>query len=205
LINHALGVKLLTISSVYLKWNVTKKLLRVTGTSKMTNLTQINFHFMQIIMAIRDDLIEALPSLRAFARSRVHSGADADDFVQETIAKILAHESKIELGTKILPYGITVLKRLIIDGYRSAKPIAPMDEIDDFPSDAETPEGRAGAKEILKLVQSLPEMCREVLPMLGIGHTYEEISEALGIERNTVGTRLLRCRKQLVTLMEGAK
>jgi RNA polymerase sigma-70 factor, ECF subfamily len=173
--------------------------------SQTSKLTPTYFHFKQNIMSIRDDLIEALPSLRAFARSRVFSGPDADDLVQETISKILAYETKIESGTKMLPYGITVLKRLIIDGYRSAKPIAPMDEFEDLPANTATPEDRADVNDILRLIQSLPEMCREVLPMLGIGHTYEEISETLGIEKSTVGTRLLRCRKQLINLMEAAE
>jgi RNA polymerase sigma-70 factor, ECF subfamily len=154
-------------------------------------------------MSIREDLIEALPRLRAFAISRANSKADADDLVQESVKKILLHEKKLESDTKILPYAITVIKRLIIDGHRRVNPVEPIDGTVDLLTSGATQEDRTEVNEVLRLINEMQEMCREVLPMLGIGLTYDEISETLGIEKSTVGTRLLRCRKQLISLMEG--
>lgn len=44
--------------------------------------------------AFKAELIELLPSLRAFARSLAHNSAQADDLVQDTLVKALAKDRK---------------------------------------------------------------------------------------------------------------
>ena len=51
-------------------------------------------------------------------------------------------------------------------------------------------------------LQQLTKKCREVLVLFGFGHTYEEISFSLNIEKGTVMSRLSRCRQQLIQVMD---
>ena len=46
---------------------------------------------MSNLAAFKADLIELLPSLRAFARSLAHNAALADDLVQDTLVKALVN------------------------------------------------------------------------------------------------------------------
>ena len=51
--------------------------------------------------AFKTELIELLPSLRAFARSLAHNPAQADDLVQDTLVKALANVDRFEPGTNL--------------------------------------------------------------------------------------------------------
>lgn len=167
-------------------------------------------------MDIENELIVALPRLRAFARSRAVSSSDADDLVQRACLKILDRQNDLH-GVEILPYTITVIRNLSIDDFRSQKKRrseTELSEIDNLSNDnsireksdlsMRATEGLAIINEITRYIHKLPEYCKEVLVMLGSGHSYDEIAKILGVERSTIGTRTLRCRKQLKVLMSGS-
>ncbi len=172
-------------------------------------------------MSVKKELIDAQPKLRAFARSRAASPTDADDLVSHANLRVLNKEEELEQrGVKILPYAITIIRNRVIDDHRAHKrhkTDAGFDENKGI-SDPDVnqmgwsaqgssytdAESLANINDIFRLIHQLPEFCREVLVMLGAEQTYEEISESLGIKRSTIGTRALRCRKQLKELMDGA-
>jgi RNA polymerase sigma-70 factor (ECF subfamily) len=57
-------------------------------------------------------------------------------------------------------------------------------------------------EEYRKILEKLPEDCRQMLILSAEGMKYKEISEQMGIPIGTVGTKLLRCRKKLKKLLE---
>ena len=152
-------------------------------------------------------MIEALPRWRAFALSRAANVDDADDFVSYAIVKIMERHraSPFEPDDNIEAFGITVIRNRMIDNARSRE-IQKTDNVDDIDDEggpsAGSPETSTYTQEVLRLIGQLCEVCREILMLCGEGYSYAEIAEDLGININTVGTRLLRCRQKLKGLME---
>ncbi len=58
----------------------------------------------------RDQIVECLPNLRAFARSIAIDAARADDLVQDTIVKALANVDKFQPGTNVVAWLFTILR-----------------------------------------------------------------------------------------------
>ena len=65
-------------------------------------------------------MIQALPQLRAFALSRLHNRADADDLVSRAVTKILERRSDVDQVANLKAYAITIVRNLIIDDLRTA-------------------------------------------------------------------------------------
>ena len=149
---------------------------------------------------IEKDIIAIIPELRVFARSRLHNQSDADDLVQKTLLRMLEKEHLFH-GGKLIAWGITIMKNIIIDEARSAagKSFTDIDEESISSYEDNSSEELEGVN---KALQQLTKKCREVLVLFGFGHSYDEISESLDIEKGTVMSRLSRCRQQLVQVME---
>jgi len=172
-------------------------------------------------LTVREDLKEALTKLMNYARSRTASPADAEDLVSRTIVKVLEREDELEQkGVNVEAYAITTMRNLSIDDHRARKRHKTDIGLDENKGTSDPnanqmgwsaqggsnpgAESLAAINEIYRLILQLPEYCRDVLVMLGLEQTYAEIAESLGIDSSTVGTRALRCRKQLKELMDGA-
>ncbi|HOO34207.1 MAG TPA: sigma-70 family RNA polymerase sigma factor [Thermotogota bacterium] len=73
-------------------------------------------------------------------------------------------------------------------------------ELSDSPLDLAIQEMKI--EEYRKILEKLPDDCRQMLLLSAEGMKYKEISEQMGIPIGTVGTKLLRCRKKLKKLLE---
>src|SRR5690606_4097056 len=73
------------------------------------------------LAAFKADLIELLPSLRAFARSLAHNPALADDLVQDTLVKALANVERFEPGTNLRAWLFTILRNHYYSQLRKSK------------------------------------------------------------------------------------
>ena len=58
----------------------------------------------------RDQLVEHLPAMRAFAISLTRNGAIADDMVQDTLVKAWTNIEKFEVGTNMRAWLVCSLK-----------------------------------------------------------------------------------------------
>ena len=160
---------------------------------------------------IEEQMIEALPRWRAFALSRVASVDDADDLVQRAIVRIIERHkaSPFEPDTNIEAFGITVIRNLMIDDARSRQ-TQKTDNVGDVEdvggASASNPETLTLVEELKinfkRLCLKLSKACQKILKLYAEGFKYAEMAEELGINTNTVGTRLLRCRNKLKDLME---
>ena len=86
---------------------------------------------MQPEPAIRDALLAAVPSLRAFAISLCGQVDRADDLVQDTLLRALSHIDRFERGTNLNAWLFTILRNLFHSEYRKRRrevedPDAPM-------------------------------------------------------------------------------
>ena len=60
--------------------------------------------------AFRQDLLGAIPSLRAFAMSLAQNADKADDLVQETLVKAWDKQSSFQPGTNLKAWVFTILR-----------------------------------------------------------------------------------------------
>ncbi len=75
---------------------------------------------MKLDRAIRDQVLGTVPSLRAFAISLCGNIDRADDLVQETLLRALAHIDSFEPGTNMPAWLFTILRNLFRSDIASA-------------------------------------------------------------------------------------
>lgn len=150
-------------------------------------------------------------SLLRRARRLVGHEADARDLVQETLERALRTFHAFRPGTAVWAWLRTIMNSVWIDGWRrrqAAAKICHLPSIDLAAYEPEPPPSDApDDEEILErlpaAIAQLPPIFREVLELrLQANRSYGEISERLGIPSRTVGTRILRARRQLRAILE---
>ena len=74
--------------------------------------------------SVRDALLAATPSLRAFAISLSGNVDRADDLVQETLLRAIASIDSFQVGTNMPAWLITILRNLFRSEYRKRRCVA---------------------------------------------------------------------------------
>ena len=69
----------------------------------------------------QDEMLTAIPRLRAFGISLCGDVDKADDLVQETLQRALANIDSYEPGTNMLAWLITILRNLFYANYRKSR------------------------------------------------------------------------------------
>jgi RNA polymerase sigma-70 factor (ECF subfamily) len=156
------------------------------------------------LAAFKADLIELLPSLRAFARSLAHNPAQADDLVQDTIVKALANVERFEPGTNLRAWLFTILRNHYYSQLRKSKR-----EVEDadgkFAARLATRPEQDGSVDLedfkVAFAQLAPDH-REVLTLVGAsGCSYEEAANICGCAVGTIKSRVNRARKRLTEIL----
>jgi RNA polymerase sigma-70 factor, ECF subfamily len=159
---------------------------------------------MSLDSSIRDSMLAAVPSLRAFAISLCGNVDRADDLVQETLMRALANIHSFQPGTNMPAWLFTILRNLFRSEYRKRRR-----EVEDPDgSYAETlkthPEqpSHVEFKEFSTALARLPQDQREALILVGAsGFSYEEAAEICGCAIGTIKSRVNRARNRLVLLL----
>jgi RNA polymerase sigma-70 factor (ECF subfamily) len=154
--------------------------------------------------AFKAELIELLPSLRAFARSLAHNPAQADDLVQDTLVKALANVERFEPGTNLRAWLFTILRNHYYSQLRKAKR-----EVEDADGKfaarlASRPEqdGSVDLEDFKVAFAQLAPDHREVLTLVGAsGCSYEEAAQICGCAVGTIKSRVNRARKKLSDML----
>src|SRR3982074_612773 len=71
--------------------------------------------------SVRDAMLAAVPSLRAFAISLCGNVDRADDLVQETLLRAMANIDSFEPGTNMSAWLFTILRNLFRSEYRKRR------------------------------------------------------------------------------------
>jgi RNA polymerase sigma-70 factor (ECF subfamily) len=159
---------------------------------------------MKIDPSVRDAVLAAVPSLRAFAISLSGNVDRADDLVQETLLRALANIDSFQPGTNMSAWLFTILRNLFRSEYRKRRR-----EVEDGDgSYAETlksqPEqsSRVEFEEFRAALAKLPPDQREALILVGAsGFSYEEAAEICGCAVGTIKSRVNRARSRLAELL----
>ena len=150
------------------------------------------------------ELVKAIPHLRAFARTFCSDPARADDLVQETLIKAWKNLHSFQTGTNFKAWLFTILRNAYFSEFRKRKR-----EVDD-PDETHTkslavsPEqpGHLDLADLRVALSELPVDQREALLLVGAeGFSYEEAAQICGCAVGTVKSRVNRARKRLAELL----
>jgi len=153
----------------------------------------------------RDELVEHLPAMRAFAMSLTRNSAAADDLVQDAVVKAWSNFDKFKTGTNLRAWLFTILRNTYYSLYRKRKR-----EVEDPDgimagklSEKPAHDGHLAMADFRAAFAKLSDEQREVLVLVGAeGFSYEDAAEMCGCAVGTIKSRTNRARKRLAELME---
>jgi RNA polymerase sigma-70 factor, ECF subfamily len=151
------------------------------------------------------DIVHKLPQLRRFARRLGGDRSIADDLVQETVLRALAHADQFRPGTNLMAWLTTILSNCYYDEKRRARWIAPVtvDHLVSPPVVAPQQEWQFFMSEVGSRLASLPATQREALVLVGAnGLSYEHGGRVAGCPSGTMKSRVSRARYNLRRLLE---
>ena len=152
----------------------------------------------------RDELVNHLPALRAFALSLTREGASADDLVQDTILKAWSNMDKFDPASDLRAWLFTILRNTFYSGLRKTRR-----EVQDTDgvhaaalSEKPAHDSRLAFRDFQRAFDMLSPEHREVLILVGAsGFSCEEAAEMMGVAIGTVKSRASRARNRLCELM----
>jgi RNA polymerase sigma-70 factor (ECF subfamily) len=159
---------------------------------------------MTLTPSLREAMLAAVPSLRAFAISLSGNIDRADDLVQETLLRAIANIESFQPGTNMSAWMFTILRNLFRSEYRKRRR-----EVEDTDgSYAESlkshPEqnSRLEFQEFRAALAKLPPDQREALILVGAsGFSYEEAASICDCAVGTIKSRVNRARTRLADLL----
>ncbi|MFD1343350.1 RNA polymerase sigma factor [Litorisediminicola beolgyonensis] len=153
----------------------------------------------------RDELVEHLPALRAFALSLTRNGALADDMVQDSLVKAWTKIHTFEPGTNMRAWLFTILRNTYYSNRRKAgREVSDTDGLlTDGLSEKPAHDGRLQMADFQRAFAKLNDEQREALILVGAsGFSYEEAAEMCGVAVGTIKSRTNRGRARLAELMQ---
>lgn len=153
----------------------------------------------------REELVEHLPALRAFALSLTRNPATADDMVQDALLKAWTNMDKFRPGTNMRAWLFTILRNTFYSNRRKVK--REVEDADGVFTEqlAEKPshDGRLQMADFRAAFEQLPTEQREALILVGAqGFSYEEAANMCGVAVGTVKSRANRGRARLAELLD---
>ncbi len=159
------------------------------------------------------DVLPCQPSLERSARRLTHHVQDAEDLVQEAMARACAGYHHFKPGTNLRAWLHTILTNAFISGYRKhqREPLIVVGDCETLqaaqppaqhPASARSAEEQALARmpgdEIISALHSLPEEFRLAVYLVDVeGFSYRETAAIMGTPIGTVMSRLHRGRASL--------
>ena len=154
--------------------------------------------------SVRDAMLAAVPSLRAFAISLSGDVDRADDLVQETLLRAMANIDSFEPGTNMSAWLFTILRNLFRSEYRKRR--REVEDADgrhvDSLKSAPQQHSRLEFEEFRRALAKLLPHQREALILVGAsGFSYEEAAAVCDCAAGTIKSRVHRARKRLAELL----
>jgi RNA polymerase sigma-70 factor (ECF subfamily) len=154
---------------------------------------------------LRDQILAAIPSLRAFATSLTGNRDRADDLVQDAILRAWANLDRFERGTNLNAWLFTILRNQFHSEYRKRKR-----EVEDadgsYAARLKThpdQQSRLDFEDFRAALATLPLDQREALLLVGAqGMSYEDAAAVCQVAVGTVKSRVNRARSKLAYLLD---
>jgi RNA polymerase sigma-70 factor (ECF subfamily) len=157
-------------------------------------------------MSTKDDLLAAIPNLRAFAISLCGRNARADDLVQETLVKAWANIHSFEPGSNMIAWLYTILRNEFYSEYRKRRHEVGDEEGRHAARLATRPtqEGHMQFQDFRAALDRLAADHREALILVGAsGLSYEDAANLCGCAVGTMKSRVNRARAKLAEMLAG--
>lgn len=152
-----------------------------------------------------DKLISLLPNLHRFAKSLAHAPDVADDLVQITVERAIAHWKSFDGSARLEPWLFRIMRNAWIDMARRNRTAGSGVDVHAFPEILPyDPRGGIEARITLQSVQAavreLPPDFAAVLHLVCVEElSYAEAADVLEIPIGTVMSRLSRARLALAS------
>ena len=153
----------------------------------------------------RDQLVDHLPALRAFALSLTREGASADDLVQDTIVKAWTNMDKFQAGTNLRAWLFTILRNTFYSSRRKlGREVSdPENTMTDTLSVKPDHDGHLQMRDFKTAFAQLADEQREALILVGAaGFSYDEAAQTCGVATGTMKSRVNRARARLTELLQ---
>lgn len=152
---------------------------------------------------------EHLGPLRCYARRLSRNGHEADDLVQDSVARALSRADRFRAGSNLRAWLFTIMHNVHANQVRQrvARPESPADDrlIGDISCPADQ-DNRIELRDMARGLATLPPEQRQVLLLVALeGLRYEQVAETLGIPAGTVMSRLSRARETLRRHLSGER
>lgn len=139
----------------------------------------------------------------SFTPYRQRLAQDLEDIEQEILLELTRAlgEDRFRGGSRLRSYVRTYVHHKCIDRIRAfrRREWVDLDELD-LPSRAPSALDELSKSEstdlALRVLEAMPESCRELWGMLQDGLRYQEMSRRLGVAEGTLRARVLRCRRR---------
>jgi len=153
---------------------------------------------------IRDEILVLIPSLKDFGISLTRNAVDADDLVQETVTRALAHQHQFQPGTNLRAWLFTIQRNTFcsLHNKRRREPPLPVEEM---PLASRKPgqEWSLKLRAVNAAIGELPADRRRALILVGgEGMSYLEAAKACGCALGTIKSRVSRARRDLLALLD---
>ena len=153
---------------------------------------------------VRNSILAAVPSLRAFAISLCGNVDRADDLVQETMLRAIANIDSFQPGTNMSAWLFTILRNHFRSEYRKRR--REVEDSDGHYADSlksqHEQHGHIEFAEFRKALGFLPADQREALILVGAsGFSYEEAANICGCAVGTIKSRVNRARTRLAEML----
>lgn len=152
---------------------------------------------------IQSRMIQLLPRLRRFALALTGDKDKADDLVQDTCERALAHLDQWKPGTSLDSWMYRIAQNIWVDHHRGRKAQGDQRQLDEV-ENLVGMDGRAVTEHRLTLaavtesIARLPTDQQVLVAMVCVqGVSYKEAASILGIPIGTVMSRLSRARQSL--------
>jgi RNA polymerase sigma-70 factor (ECF subfamily) len=148
----------------------------------------------------KEELVEHLPAMRAFALSLTRNPSTADDLVQDAVVKAWSNFDKFQPGTNMRAWLFTILRNTYYSLCRKRR--REVEDPDGVMAGqlAEKPshDGSLAMTDFYEAFAKLSDEHREVLILVGAeGFSCEEVAEMCGCAVGTIKSRTNRARKRL--------
>jgi RNA polymerase sigma-70 factor (ECF subfamily) len=152
---------------------------------------------------IQSRMIQLLPRLRRFALALTGDKDKADDLVQDTCERALAHLDQWKPGTSLDSWMYRIAQNIWVDHHRGRKAQGDQRQLDEIENlvgmdGRNITESRLTLAAVTDSISRLPPEQQVLVAMVCVeGISYKEAANILGIPIGTVMSRLSRARQSL--------